>query len=175
MRSVAIKSRPAMVLPVRPGGTFPREPTSPKLEDASMVFDNVFVGNVSSAKNKDFIRANNIKLVISLYGDVSPTPDVRILPFSIADTIDADEKMRAVVDEALPAMKDVITAGGNVLVHCHAGISRSATVATAYYLTHVDRKIPPFDALRRLTTRRPIMNPNLGFLYFLTSIPRDEG
>lgn len=48
-----------------------------------------------------------------------------------------------------------------ILVHCHMGISRSATVVIAYMMRYygMTREV----ALRHVRTRRPIVNPNKGF------------
>ncbi|KAJ6518587.1 protein-tyrosine phosphatase-like protein [Mycena vulgaris] len=57
-----------------------------------------------------------------------------------------------------------VTVGEGVLVHCHQGVSRSATVVAAYLMaTH-----PPIhdslSAIKFLQTLRPIVQPNSGFL-----------
>lgn len=54
---------------------------------------------------------------------------------------------------------------GTVLVHCHAGISRSVAIVLAY-LMHM-RKISVQDALNLIRSRRPIADPNSGFMHQL--------
>mmetsp|Transcript_29043 Transcript_29043/g.81251 ORF Transcript_29043/g.81251 Transcript_29043/m.81251 type:complete len:217 (+) Transcript_29043:179-829(+) len=52
--------------------------------------------------------------------------------------------------------------GGNVYVHCSAGISRSSTITLAYMMTFYDR--PLDELLPRLEHRRSCVNPNHGFM-----------
>ncbi|GAW00049.1 dual specificity [Lentinula edodes] len=52
--------------------------------------------------------------------------------------------------------------GGKVLVHCVMGVSRSATVLSAYLMQ--SRKLNPSQALELIRTRRPCVQPNYGFL-----------
>lgn len=51
---------------------------------------------------------------------------------------------------------------GVVLLHCNAGVSRSASVAVAYLMAK--EKIPFEDAFDRVKSARPSTRPNAGFL-----------
>ncbi|XP_049635320.1 dual specificity protein phosphatase 15 isoform X2 [Suncus etruscus] len=51
--------------------------------------------------------------------------------------------------------------GGNCLVHCFAGISRSTTIVTAYVMTVTG--LGWRDVLDAIKSTRPIANPNPGF------------
>ncbi|KAB5579086.1 hypothetical protein PHYPO_G00190680 [Pangasianodon hypophthalmus] len=51
---------------------------------------------------------------------------------------------------------------GVVLLHCNAGVSRSASVAIAYLMAK--EKIPFEDAFNRVRSARPSIRPNAGFL-----------
>ena len=52
--------------------------------------------------------------------------------------------------------------GGRVFVHCHAGISRSATVCIAYMMK--TRSMSVEEAYRFIKSKRPIISPNLHFM-----------
>jgi protein-tyrosine phosphatase len=55
--------------------------------------------------------------------------------------------------------------GHSVLTHCHAGISRSATMVTAYLLRFHASQFPSVEsALTWLRERRWIVDPNPGFV-----------
>jgi protein-tyrosine phosphatase len=51
--------------------------------------------------------------------------------------------------------------GGTVLVHCFAGISRSASCIIAYLMQELN--MPFFEAMSYTRKRRPIIFPNYGF------------
>src|SRR5262249_27033686 len=82
--------------------------------------------------------------------------------------IDDDEHVD-ISGVAIQAMFDIITEvvlqGGRVLVHCHAGISRSATVIILAVMLLENRD---FDtAFRQVRQIRKICEPNPGFRHFL--------
>merc|ERR1712002_209057 len=49
-----------------------------------------------------------------------------------------------------------------VLVHCHAGISRSSTISIAYVMMHMNQSMS--QAYQFVKSKRPIIAPNLGFV-----------
>lgn len=56
---------------------------------------------------------------------------------------------------------EALSNGGNVLVHCYAGISRSASIVIAYIMKELNLD---FDSAYNLVLRaRPVISPNEGF------------
>ena len=53
-------------------------------------------------------------------------------------------------------------AGGRVLIHCQAGVSRSSTLAIAYVMARSN--LAMLDAFRFVKSRRPIVAPNFNFM-----------
>jgi len=51
--------------------------------------------------------------------------------------------------------------GGGVLVHCYAGVSRSATCTIAYLMQ--EREMSFEDAFSFVSKQRPVIFPNMGF------------
>jgi predicted patatin/cPLA2 family phospholipase len=63
--------------------------------------------------------------------------------------------------ECLQFIKECLQMGGRVLVHCFAGVSRSASVVIAYLMREHGQTF--VDALNYTRRRRPIVFPNFGF------------
>ena len=57
---------------------------------------------------------------------------------------------------------NVISHGGCVLVHCHSGVSRAATICMAYLI--YKRNCSVSDALSTVRLARPTAQPNEGFM-----------
>jgi protein-tyrosine phosphatase len=62
---------------------------------------------------------------------------------------------------AISFIKEAISSGGTVFVHCYAGISRSASCVIAYLMQ--DQGMPFFEAMSYVRKRRHIVFPNFGF------------
>lgn len=144
--------------------------------DVNEVAPGLFVGDENSSRNRDFLITNKIGLVISLYESL---PWVEIegidrLFFKIDDTIQSAPEMVGVFDAAIPIMTAAAAAGKNILVHCHAGISRSVTVAIAYLCKTTGRSVD--DVLDSIVRARSKAYPNLGFCCILKQLfsPREN-
>lgn len=76
-----------------------------------------------------------------------------------------DEPMGEVLESLIPVLMNLVKYHYNqprILFHCRAGISRSASVALAYYGKQM--KYDLTRAYSQLATRRPVIQPNQGFI-----------
>jgi len=89
------------------------------------------------------------------------------------------DSVEASIEPALPvffaAMEEAEAEGGQVLVHCRVGVSRSAALATAWVMRR--QALPFFEAWEHVQSRRPQALPNVAFasqLQHLEGLP-DRG
>jgi protein-tyrosine phosphatase len=60
---------------------------------------------------------------------------------------------------------------GNVLVHCYAGVSRSASIVIAYFMHK--HKLSLLDAMKLVKSKRSCISPNVGFLLQLKEFEKE--
>lgn len=73
-----------------------------------------------------------------------------------------DTNIRYHFDSVFGFMNEAVEQGGSVLVHCNAGVSRSATLVIAYIMKH--QKLRFEHAFDKVKGVRPSVRPNEGFL-----------
>ena len=135
---------------------------------ASQILPRVYLGSLKAAKSKRTLNAIGATHVICLTGPIGGFPrlahrDLHYASAHIEDTEEAELQMRAVLqpfsdffEEALESKPKTV-----VLVHCRAGVSRSACVLAACLMRHMHLRAS--EALRLLQSRRCIADPNEGF------------
>lgn len=130
------------------------------------VDSHVYLGG-SDAAAPNVLKAHGITRVVRLYAGPpdAQAPGVQYFVFPAQDSSDFD--IRPVAVEAVQQILKARAAGEKILVHCHAGISRSATVVVLYLMIRYG--VPLATALPALREIRPCVNPNPGFLACLAA------
>ena len=120
---------------------------------------NIYLGGYRCATDLNTLVSLNItRIIICGSGLKQCFPEqVNYLQFEIEDEVDQD--LRCHFQEAYDFIS---TAKDNVLVHCHAGISRSATIVLSYLMRH--KSITFAEASEFLATKRKCIRPNSGFV-----------
>lgn len=125
------------------------------------VLPSLWIGDLPSALDTDTLKEKNICSVVSaMRGRVTLHDAFNKHQINIDDDDDED-----VLVHFLPAIAFIQTEldnGRGVLVHCQAGMSRSATIVAAYimYSRHIDCEA----ALEIIRKARPSIEPNAGFV-----------
>lgn len=125
------------------------------------VIPHLYISSYKEAMNNSLLKSNNITHIINL-----SQVDIQFPSYITYLYIDIDDYSNVPIykffDETNQFIMNAIASGGNVLVHCYAGISRSATIVLAY-LIYVN-KMTIDDALYLLRSARSIVDPNPGFI-----------
>ncbi|KAM9589700.1 dual specificity protein phosphatase 15 isoform 1-T1 [Trichechus inunguis] len=124
------------------------------------VLPGLYLGNFIDAKDPDQLGRNKITHIISIHESPQPLlQDITYLRIPVADTPEVPIKKH--FKECINFIHCCRLNGGNCLVHCFAGISRSTTIVTAYVMTVTG--LGWRDVLDAIKANRPIANPNPGF------------
>ena len=130
--------------------------------DASLVFQQIYIGSLGAAVNQEAISANHVSHVLTVAGqlEVHTALDVRHLQIDISDHPNAD--ILSVLQTALSFIDSALESSeSNILIHCASGISRSVSVCCAWLMT---RQSLSYDsAIAHVRLARSCASPNIGF------------
>ena len=130
---------------------------------ADRVDANVLIGGYLAASDPDFVRREGITRIVKMTGDDAGYHHHRGVTYFVFPALDApDYDIRGDAVAAVQAVVAGLGAGEQILVHCHAGVSRSATVVLLYLLAVRGRSLDA--ALAHLRRVRPVVAPNDGFM-----------
>ncbi|KAF7301020.1 Dual specificity protein phosphatase 19 [Mycena indigotica] len=114
-----------------------------------------------TAASAAFCTAQGITHVLSIGSSpIATLPSITYERLSLVD--DPSSSISEVSAKANTIILAVAKAGGKVLVHCSAAVSRSPTVVAAFLMQH--REMSLRQALATLILARPAICPNTGFL-----------
>ena len=137
---------------------------------ADQVDAHVFIGGYLAASDPDFVRRNGITRIVKLFADDKTYHGgyhrhrgVSYAIFPALDVPDCDIRSDSVA--VLRFIEEGIGAGERVLVHCHAGVSRSGTVVLLYLMILHGHDLD--GVLSLLKSIRPVVKPNAEFMRIL--------
>ncbi len=126
------------------------------------IIDGLYIGNFDDAKNKTFLQSNRITHIVSAAWELNPSfpgkYDYLHVKMSDKPTFDLTTHL----EPALEFIHVALNSSGKVLVHCYAGISRSASIVIAYLIRH--KKMTLSEALNLCQSKRTQVQPNIGFM-----------
>lgn len=124
--------------------------------DINLVSDRLYISDGETSQCKEFLDQNGITHIINMTQDLSCkfTKDFKYIWIPIDDY--EDEDIGAYFDEGIKFIRDALKANkkNRVLVHCWAGVSRSAAMVVAYLIKK--HKITFFEAIDKVRTVRYI-------------------
>ncbi|KAL3863886.1 hypothetical protein ACJMK2_005613 [Sinanodonta woodiana] len=126
------------------------------------IIDGLYLGDSQSSSHLETLRDIGITALLN----VSTTcknmfeSDFKYKNIPVNDTETAD--LTSWFNEANNFIDSVRNDKGKVLVHCHAGISRSATICIAYLMCKDNLTLE--QAYDHVKSRRSVISPNLNFM-----------
>lgn len=142
--------------------------TNPCNGDINHIYNGIYISSWYTSTNIPLLNRYDIKTVINVTNnkknsdllEIYTKNDISDYQFHFDD--DSNENIIQCFDTVYDIIEKTRSQKKNVLIHCMAGISRSSTVAAAYFM----RKYRFYDASKTIVDLqkfRPIINPNSGF------------
>lgn len=144
--------------------------------DLNETIPHLFICNWNTANDVNLLNRHKIKVVITLTQEEKPKAvleaykalGIEYYHIRIDDSPSAP--IHNYFNTTYKIIRDSIDGGKNVLVHCHAGVSRSATIVLYYLMQILHESLPdktPLElykiAFETVQRKRPIIQPNYGF------------
>lgn len=155
----------------------------PAVEAMSLVAPSLFVGNEDAAADEKALAAAGVTHILNCTnrpnalaarGAATSEPAatssrlssrLTFFELGLLDNSSDLPRMQEAMHKGSDFIANALDRGGSVLVHCRAGISRSATLAIAH-LVRSSRQ-PVDQILESMRARRPAIDPNLGYMLSL--------
>lgn len=136
--------------------------------DADQILPRLWLGNFASSQDINFIKNNRITVIVNCTKDLPFLPINGVYKYRIPvdDNLQPEEfiSMAHGITHILPILEDHAYHGRSILVHCAAGMQRSAIVVLSFL--YGCRGFPPKSAYYRIKQRRPIaFSPQMNFVF----------
>lgn len=150
------------------------------LYPAVQLIPNLWLGSRFHAANPAFLREHNIRHVLNTAdtgarGHLAALHSYKCL---FADDNNDYPMLAAHFDESRAFLDAATVVGGGILIHCWAGMNRSATIALAYAVTAAATDSSPRDrfvnVLRIAMSVRPVILSNYSFRWQLCAFVEKE-
>lgn len=129
--------------------------TSGSFFPAKQILPNLWIGSEGDSRNSNFFAKHRIRLVVNATNNIpiKSAPDVLSYRIPVNDDPSDNQTMLQHFPTVVAAIDDVLKYGNGVLVHCRAGMQRSAAVVAAY--TMWKKGMTADQAFEYINSRKP--------------------
>ncbi|XP_055335153.1 dual specificity protein phosphatase 10-like [Paramacrobiotus metropolitanus] len=140
--------------------------------EASQILPFLFLGNENDAMNMQLLSAWNIKHILNVTSHAPchfEESGIRYKRVSACDS--GQQNLLQHFNEAFDFIEEARKSNSSILIHCQAGVSRSATIVVAYVMHHLG--ISMNEAYNLVKTKRSVISPNFNFMGQLMQYEKD--
>ena len=129
------------------------------IDDYNMIINNLYLGNIKTAHNIDFLKKNNIDAIINCtenddFSDYFKDKlKFRLCIKDSKDDVNMNKFKNDIID-SINFIEESLNNNKSVFVHCYWGLMRSATVIAAYLIKKYN--ISKLDAINIIKEQRPM-------------------
>lgn len=126
-------------------------------DDANEIIPRLWLGNAKASMNEDFIKQHNIQVVFNCTKNLPFSPIIPIkYRIPVDDNLEEEEIRNMELWSGEIALKIMVeySQGKTILVHCMAGMQRSA--ASVAFMLIAYHKMRALDAMRLIKEKRRI-------------------
>ncbi|XP_067862390.1 dual specificity protein phosphatase 18-like [Heptranchias perlo] len=141
--------------------SLPSVQSTPRLSGLTQITSSLYLSSAVASHNQSLLLASGVTCIISVSPEVisSVFAGTEYINISIADS--PGSQLSEYFDMVADKIHHVEKLHGKTLLHCVAGISRSAALCLAYLMKYHHMTL--LEAHVWLKARRPIIRPNIGF------------
>ena len=118
----------------------------------------LWIGSLADSKDREFVDSEGIRLIVNCTYNLprhfkGDSRNIAYVTVPVRDNRIDVPKMSRHLPGAVAAIQKHRRRGDPVLIHCFAGISRSATVCAAYLMAEKDLTVP--EAIQYIRDQKP--------------------
>jgi protein-tyrosine phosphatase len=126
------------------------------------IIDYLYLGSQDAATNKEELIKQNVRHILNVATGISSAFPNEFVYHNV-EIMDLDEEpITKYFTKCFEIIQVAISKKEGILVHCNAGVSRSATIVVAYLM--FSQRLSYSKAYTLVKEKRPKINPNPGFV-----------
>ena len=133
-----------------------------RIEPLNEILEGLFLGDHVAADNKYILSRSGITHILTIGAGLYPKFPQKYIYKWISEIDSPTTNLKQHFSACHKFISTASASGGCVLVHCYAGISRSATIMISYLMAQYDMTLP--TATQVIKNKRWFINPNTGFI-----------
>ncbi len=146
-----------------PAGSEDDSPSIKEKESPRQILPHLYLGCRKAATSLPSLKEHGITRVLNVTSSVPNQFEREGFTYKQIKVEDShDVNMMQYLPEAFRFIEDAKDSGAKVLVHCHAGMSRSVTVIIAYLMKHYEHTLD--SAYEFVKERKSDISPNFSFM-----------